>query len=104
MKFVSLLTSAYVGGRLRHPHEGALHVDDAEAEKLVRDGVATDVSDDFTAKQDKGAPVETISAPGGSEAPTAPENPHQAEVAPQVDPAPETETKPSRRKAGAEKE
>lgn len=104
MKFVSLLTSAYVGGRLRHPHEGALHVDDAEAEKLVEDGVATDVSDDFSAKQGKAAPVETISAPGGSEASAAPENPHQAEVAPQVDPAPETEPKPSRRKAGAEKE
>lgn len=104
MKFVSLLTSAYVGGRLRHPHEGALHVDDSEAEKLVKDGVATDVSDDFTTKQDKAASVETISAPGGSETPVTPENPHQAEVAPQVDPAPETEPKPSRRKAGAEKE
>lgn len=104
MKFITLLTSAYAGGRLRHPHEGALHVDDAEAEKLVRDGVATDVSDDFTAKQDKSAPVETISAPGGSDTSANPGNPHQAEVAPQVDPAPETEPKPSRRRAGAEKE
>lgn len=104
MKFVTLLTSAYVGGNLRHPHEGALHVDDAEAGKLVKDGVATDVSDDFTAKQDKAAPVETISAPGGSVELSTPENPHQAEVAPQADNASETEAKPSRRKAGAEKE
>lgn len=101
MKFVSLLTAAYVGGNLRHPHEGVLHVEDAEAEKLVKDGAATDVTDDFTAKQAKEAPVETISAPGGmADAPT-PENPHQAEVAPQ---AADTEAKPSRRKAVAEKE
>ncbi|KQM92225.1 hypothetical protein ASE70_15030 [Sphingomonas sp. Leaf22] len=104
MKFVSLLTSAYVGGNLRHPHEGALHVEDAEAEKLVADGVATDVSDDFTAKQDKATPVETIAAPGGSEAPAAPENPHQVEVAPQVAEADAPEPKQSRRKAAADKE
>ncbi len=101
MKFLSLLTSAYVGGSLRHPHEGVLHVDDAEAEKLVADGVATDVSDDFTAKQDEAAPVETNTAPGGVADAAEPANLHQAEVAPQ---AAETEAKPSRRKAAADKE
>ncbi len=101
MKFLSLLTSAYVGGSLRHPHEGVLHVDDNEADKLVADGVATDVSDDFTAKQDKAAPIETNTAPGGTTDAAEPVNPHQAEVAPQ---AAETEAKPTRRKAAADKE
>jgi len=101
MKFVTLLTAAYVGGSLRHPHEGVLHVEDAEADKLVDDGVATDVTDDFSAKQAKELPAETISAPGGNADTTAPENPHQVEVAPQ---AADAEAKPSRRKAAADKE
>ena len=84
MKFINLLTAAYAGGQLRHPHEGVLHVEDAEAEKLVTDGVATDVTDDFTAKQAKEAPVESNSAPGGMASPTPTENPHQSEVAPQA--------------------
>lgn len=101
MKFISLLMAAYVGGSLRHPHEGALHVEDAEAEALVADGVATDVTDDFTAKQAKDAPVETIAAPGGAEGVPAPENPHEAEVAPQ---AATPEQKPARRRAAGAQE
>ncbi len=100
MKFITLLTAAYVGGSLRHPHEGVLHVEDVEAEELIRSSTAADVSGDFTAKQDKASPVETITAPGGAEAAPASEHPHQAEVAPQ---AAETEAKP-RRKAPADKE
>ena len=101
MKFVKLLTAAYVGGSLRHPHEGVLHVEDAEATKLVEDKVAEDVTDDFSAKQVKEAPPETISAPGGMEEAPASENPHQAEVAPQ---AADASTPTPRRKAAAHKE
>ena len=101
MKFVKLLTAAYVGGSLRHPHEGVLHVEDAEATKLVEDQVAEDVTSDFSSAQVKGMPAETISAPGGlEEAPTA-DNPHQAEVAPQAAAA---ATPTPRRKAGDHKE
>ena len=103
MKFLSLLTAAYVGGSLRHPHEGVLHVSDAEADKLVLDGVATDVSADFTAEQAGESPVETNTAPGGREDASVPEHLHQTEVAPQATEAP-AEHKSSRRKAAANKE
>lgn len=80
MKFITLLTAAYVGGALRHPHEGAVPVEDGEAERLVKDKVATDVTDDFTADQLKAATPETITAPSGAVPKPAPANPHQAEV------------------------
>ncbi|MFZ3484270.1 hypothetical protein [Sphingomonas sp. 3-13AW] len=99
MKFVKLLTAAHVAGVLRHPHEGVLHVDDAEAERLVESKVGEDVTADFTAKQNRDAPVEAGTEPSGSQAET-PANPHQAEV--ETD-AP-AEAKPARRKAAADKE
>lgn len=101
MKFMKLLTAAYVGGSLRHPHEGVLHVEDAEAERLIEDQVAEDVTDDFSAAQKKELPAETISAPGGRVDTPVPENPHQVEVAPQ---AAEPSTPAPARKAAAHKE
>jgi hypothetical protein len=80
VKFITLLTAAYVGGALRHPHEGAIPVEDGEAERLVKDKVATDVTDGFTADQVKEATPETITAPGGSVEQSGPTNPHQAEI------------------------
>jgi hypothetical protein len=99
MKFVKLLIAAHVAGVLRHPHEGVLHVDDAEAERLVESEVGEDVTADFTAKQNRDTPVEAGTEPSGSEAETS-ANPHQAEVATDA-PADAT---PARRRAAANKE
>lgn len=99
MKFVKLITSAYVGGVLRHPHEGVLHIEDDEAKRLVGDKVAEDVSDDFTAKQDRDAPAEQTTGPAVENAGEAqPANPHQAEVAPQA----EEPAKPARRRSASQ--
>lgn len=98
MKIISLLGAAYVNGVLRHPHEGAIPVDDSEATRLIDDeALATDVTSDFTAAQIKGMTASTITVESGgiTAPPTA--NPHQAEVAP----APAST---SRRKASEEKE
>ncbi len=79
-KFVKLLTAAYVAGSLRHPHEGALPVTDAEAKRLTDDKVAVDATEGFSAEQIDEANVEPISANTGA-APTRPvDNPHQADV------------------------
>ncbi|WP_380873603.1 hypothetical protein ACFB49_42580 [Sphingomonas sp. DBB INV C78] len=100
MKFVKLLTHAYVGGVLRSPAEGVLHIEDDEAEKLFENKAAEDVTDDFTAKENREAPVEHITVvDGASETPPEPE-PHQSEVAPQAD----EPKKPASRKAAGSKE
>lgn len=49
MKSISLLAHAYVGGALRHPDEGVLQAEDDEAARLIGDGLAIDVSEDFPA-------------------------------------------------------
>jgi hypothetical protein len=59
MKWIKLNTPAYVNGRLRHPHEGALHLENDEADRLIKDEAGEDVSDDFPASADK-APVESV--------------------------------------------
>ncbi|MGI4877183.1 MAG: hypothetical protein ACRYG4_06825 [Janthinobacterium lividum] len=52
MKSIKLLRAAYVNGLLRMPHEGVVHIeDDAEADRVIENGSAEDVSADFTAKQ-----------------------------------------------------
>lgn len=61
-KFVKLLTSAYVNGQLRHPHEGALHLEDDEAKRLIDNQAAVDVTGDFSADQKKDTPVESLDA------------------------------------------
>ena len=60
--FVKLLASAYVNGALRHPHEGALHLEDDEAKRLIDNQAAVDVTGDFSADQKKETPVESLDA------------------------------------------
>lgn len=100
MKFVKLLTAAHVAGVLRHPHEGVLHVEDDQAQSLLDDKVAEDVTSDFTAKENREAPVENGGEPDGSAAEAA-ANPHQAEV--ETD-APAATEKTVRRKPAGDKE
>lgn len=61
-KFIKLMTSAYVNGQLRHPHEGVLHLDDVEAKRLVDNKSGEDVTKDFDAEDRKNVPVENLSA------------------------------------------
>ena len=108
MKWIKLLTAAHIGGQLRHPHEGVVHLGDEEADRLIAGGVGVDVSGDFTARQDR-APAETLEeATAGAEAAPAPAHPHQAEVAPQAvgeaDADATDETPTRRRKPAASKE
>lgn len=91
MKFITLLSSAYVAGRLRHPHEGAIPVEDVEARRLVDDEkVAEDVTEGFSAEQIDEAQPEPITA-----APPAP--PVDAEAATKQPPA--NSEKPSKTQA-----
>lgn len=102
MKMITLLTAAYVGGVLRHPHEGVILVSDADAKRLVDDKVAEDVTDGFTAEQLAELPTEAITAASGAETDPSTENPHLAEVAPAAQAA-DPDTKPAR-KGGNSKE
>lgn len=95
MKFITLLSAAYVGGVLRHPHEGSIPVSDADAKRLVDEKLADDVTDGFTAEQIAAVPEESITIASGAIPTAAVENPHLAEVAP----APAPETKPARKGA-----
>ena len=97
MKFIALLAAAYVGGVLRHPHEGVIPVADDEAKRLVDDKAAEDVTDGFTAEQIKAATPEPISAASGTIPADPPANPHQAD-------APPAPAKHAGRKPAAEKE
>jgi hypothetical protein len=97
MKYLTLLTAAYVGGVLRHPHEGAIPVADDEAKRLLDNKAAEDVTDGFSAAQLKAATPEPVTAPGGPVPAEAPANPHQSEV-------PASPAKPAGRKPAAEKE
>jgi hypothetical protein len=87
MKFVKLLTSARVNGLLRHPHEGVLHLEDDEADRLIEGEAGEDVTDDFTAAENKKVPTESLAASDtATQAALGSEPaPHQAEVAPQGD-------------------
>ena len=62
MKFIKLLTAAYVGGVLRHPHEGVLHVTNEDAKRVLDNKAAEDVSADFSAEDSDEAPTDTVSA------------------------------------------
>jgi hypothetical protein len=99
-KFVQLLTPAYVNGRMRHPHEGVLHLENDEADRLIETEAGKDVTADFSAEQRKETPVEALRANSDHDraAATLDPVPHQADVAP----APETP--PASRKAPAKKE
>lgn len=93
-KIITLLSAAYVGGALRHPHEVSIPVSDADAKRLVEDEkLAEDVTDGFTEDQIAEMPDESITVETGPIPVEAVENPHLAEVAP----APAPETKPARK-------
>lgn len=70
MKFIKLTTSAHVNGVLRHPHEGVLHVTNEEADRVIENGGAIDVSDDFSDQQDAEAPAESITTDADRGAPS----------------------------------
>ena len=103
MKMIALLSAAYAGGVLRHPHEGTVPVSDEEATRLVADGVGEDVTDGFTAEQLAEATPQAITVASGGEPAATTANPHLAEVAPASQAAAEPVTKPTR-KGGHSKE
>jgi hypothetical protein len=64
-KMIKLWTSAQVNGLLRHPHEGVLHLEDDEANRLIEDAAGEDVTSDFSAAQLKDVPVESVTVQSG---------------------------------------
>lgn len=80
-KFIKLLTSAYVNGRPRRPDEGVLHLEDAEADRLLADGSGEDVTKDFSADERKAVPVQSLDANASSRPDLALVD-HQTEIAP----------------------
>lgn len=100
MKFITLLSAAYVGGVLRHPHEGSIPVSDADAKRLVQDEkLAADVTDGFSKEQIADVPEEAITVASGEIPATGLANPHLSQVAPAPTPA-----ATSARKGAASKE
>jgi hypothetical protein len=63
-KFIQLTTSAYVNGRMRHPNEGVLHLEDDEANRLLDNNSGTDVTPDFSSDDRKDVPIEGLRASG----------------------------------------
>jgi hypothetical protein len=97
-KIITLLSAAYVGGVLRHPHEGSIPVSDADAKRLVDEKLAEDVvTDGFTEDQIAEMPDEAIAVETGPITSTDRANPHLSEVAP----APAPEAKPARKGAAS---
>ncbi|MGI4880453.1 MAG: hypothetical protein ACRYG4_23550 [Janthinobacterium lividum] len=70
MKFIKLLRAAYVNGLLRMPHEGVIHLEDDHADRLIEGESAIDVTDDFSAKDNKNTPTESLTT---TQQPAAPE-------------------------------
>ncbi|MFS0737548.1 hypothetical protein ABC347_10905 [Sphingomonas sp. 1P06PA] len=99
MKFVKLLTHAIVGGTMRSPAEGVLHLNDDEAKRLIDENAGEDVSDDFTAKQARETPVEGVKTDDGRSPDAAPAEPHQSEVAPQATEPKAAKPAPAKEKA-----
>lgn len=82
-KFIKLLTSAYVHGVPRRPDEGVLHLDEAEADRLIKIEAAEDVSKDFSADDHKDVPVQHLTAQATGN-PDLPSVEHQSNIAPAV--------------------
>ena len=93
MKFITLLSAAYVGGVLRHPHEGSIPVSDADGKRLVDEKLAEDVTDGFSDEQIADVPAEAITIASGETPATGLANPHLSQVAP----APAPAEKPARK-------
>lgn len=98
-KFIKLLTSAYVNGRMRHTDEGVLHLADDEAQRLLDNESGQDVTADFSADDRKNTPVEGLRAASDNDRAAADLGPveHQANIAPAADTT-------ATRKASAKKE
>ncbi|MES3152531.1 hypothetical protein [Sphingomonas faeni] len=98
MKFITLLSAAYVGGVLRHPHEGSIPVSDADAKRLVDDEkLAEDVTEGFSDEQVAEVPEEAITIASGQVPAAELSNPHLSQVAPAATP----EAKPARKGAAS---
>ena len=98
MKFITLLSAAYVGGVLRHPHEGSIPVSDVDAKRLVDDEkLAKDDTDGFTDEQLAEVVEESITVASGLIPAVDLANPHLSQVAP----APAPEAKPARKGAAS---
>lgn len=64
MKHLQLLGRAWVNSQFCTPEDGIVTADDAEAERLIAAGLATDVSADF-ADPDADAPETSLPATPG---------------------------------------
>jgi len=82
MKFVKLLTSAYVNGVVRRPDEGVLCIADDEAARLLENQAAIDVTDDFSAEQREESVQQSITVQSGPVTQPNASAPHQSEIAP----------------------
>jgi hypothetical protein len=101
MKFIKLLNSAYIGGRLRHPHEGVLHLEDEDAQRVLDNKDGEDVSADFADNKDaKSATAERVSMAQPKVPADHEDHPHQAEL----DPGATSDQPQTRRKPSASKE
>lgn len=103
-KFLKLLTSAYVAGTLRHPHEGVLHVEDNEAARLLGEKAAEDVTSDFPEEANDKTPIDKIAMNAAVPETGADRHPHQSEIVPEVNGEQTPAPTPSRRRAPADKE
>lgn len=98
-KFIKLLTSAYVNGRMRHADEGVLHLEDDEAQRLLDNESGQDVTADFSADDRKNTPVEGLRAASDNDRAAVHLTPveHQANIAPAAE-NPTAARKPSAKK------
>jgi len=83
MKFLKLRLPAYIAGLLRMPHEGVIHVEDAEAQHVLANDSAEDVSADFTVVDDVVVPVQSISTETGADEAAALTTPEEHQEATQ---------------------
>jgi hypothetical protein len=96
MKYITLLSAAYIGGALRHPHEGTIPVSDNDAKRLVEDEkLAVDETEGFSKEQLAEVPEEAVTVASGPIAAPAIENPHLSQVAPPPVPEPKPARKPA---------
>src|SRR4051794_9639574 len=101
MKFVKLAQSARVNGVLRHPHEGVLHLEDDESQRIIDNKEGVDVSADFDGGRDEAAAVDNLDA-APKPAPDLEPVRNQSEAAPLA--AEEATTDKPARKGKASKE
>jgi hypothetical protein len=99
-KMIKLLTPVPASGRLRYPHEGLIHLNADDAQRLLDDKAGEDATGDFTADQLKDLPVEHITVVTGDTPTKEPPHRHQSETAP----APADAEEPQKPAAGGKPE